>query len=153
MLEDVARVELSFQREDIAMHSAPIREEQRKRGPSSGAGLSRRQCISRTSVFQEAFKQGRPYVGKFMVMRLRKGEDACLCLGVIASKRTFRRAVDRSRAKRLLRESYRLNRCSLEEGQDIVLVARRAILGVKRQEVDKDLLVLAEKAGIFKKVK
>jgi ribonuclease P protein component len=142
---------LSFQREDKVMHSAPVSEEPRKRGLSSGTGLSRRQCISRSNIFQEAFKQGRPYVGKFIVMRLRKGEDAHLSLGVIASKRTFRRSVDRSRAKRLLRESYRLNRCKFDDGQDIVLVARRAILGVKRQEVDKDLLKVAEKSGIFRR--
>ena len=69
-------------------------------------------------------------------------------MGVIASRRTFRRAVDRARAKRLLRESFRLNRQRLRGTGRIVLVARRRILGVKRDAVDADLMRLARKAGL-----
>jgi len=83
-----------------------------------------------------------------MVMWVRNGRDANLRLGVIASRRSFRRAVDRARAKRLLREAYRLNRAKLRGKVDVILLARPAILGVKRQAVDKDLMVLARKAGL-----
>ena len=83
-----------------------------------------------------------------MVLWLRPGEDASLRLGVVASKRTFRRAVDRARAKRLLREAFRLNRHQLSGAYDIVLLARRRILEVKRFAVDRDLMILAERAGI-----
>jgi ribonuclease P protein component len=83
-----------------------------------------------------------------MVMFLRKGRDARLRLGVVASKRSFRRAVDRSRAKRLLREAYRLNRHRLTGDVDVVLLARSRIREAARSEVEKDLLRLAGKAGL-----
>ena len=86
-----------------------------------------------------------------MVMWLRSGEDASLCLGVVAGIRSFRRAVERSRARRLLREAYRLNRFRLRGLYDVVLVARRAIIDASRQTVEKELLMLAEKAGILKR--
>jgi ribonuclease P protein component len=86
-----------------------------------------------------------------MVMWLRVGEDSALRLGVVASKHVSRRAVDRARAKRLLREAYRLNRFRLCGKYDVVLVARRRILNVKLGEVVRELLDLAGKAGIMKK--
>jgi ribonuclease P protein component len=117
--------------------------------PYRNRRLSRKQRIVGSYIFREAFNTGRRYVGIFMVMWLRRGADAGLRLGVIASKRTFRRAVDRARAKRLLREAYRLNRFRFGGDFDVVLVARARIGGVKVQAVEKDLLVLAGKAGIL----
>lgn len=112
-------------------------------------GLPRYRRISNSEVFSQAFRAGRHYAGRYMVMWLRSGKDARLRLGVVASKRSFRKAADRSRAKRLLREAYRLNRFRLAGEVDVVLVARRRVQGVARQEVERDLLELAEKAGIM----
>ena len=70
-------------------------------------------------------------------------------VGVVASKRTFARAVDRNRAKRLLREAYRLSRGDLASGHDIVLVGRRRILDVSCSDVEEDLLKLAGKSGLL----
>jgi len=67
----------------------------------------------------------------------------------VAAKKTFRRAVDRSRAKRLLREAFRLNRWRLAGDVDVILVARSAILKVGRRAVEQDLLEAAARAGIF----
>lgn len=124
---------------------------QQKNDAKPDFGLSRSQRIAQRSVFQEAYDCGVNHVGKYMVMWLRSGEDSALRLGVVASKRTFRRAVDRARVKRLLREAYRLNRFRLCGKCDIVLVARRRMLNVKVDVVVRELLDLAERAGIMKK--
>ena len=78
-----------------------------------------------------------------MVVWFRYAPDAEGRLGVIASKRTFRRAVDRNRAKRLLREAYRLNRRRFSNKYDLVVVARRRILDVARKEVEREMCKLA----------
>jgi ribonuclease P protein component len=87
-----------------------------------------------------------------MVMWLRWADDASLRLGVVASRKSFRRAVARARAKRLLREAFRLNRYRLKPGCDVVLVARYTISDVKRQQVEEDLLAVARRAGILEAV-
>jgi ribonuclease P protein component len=68
-------------------------------------------------------------------------------VGVIASKRTFRRAVDRSRAKRMLREAFRMNRMLFNSQVDIVLVARHRILGAVFGDIERDLLEAARRLG------
>ena len=49
----------------------------------------------------------------FQFLPLADGESSTLQIGVSASKRNFKRAVDRNRIKRLLRETYRLQKKEL----------------------------------------
>lgn len=108
-------------------------------------GLSRDRTIALSAEFREAFDSGISLVGRFMVVWPRKADNAASRLGVIASKRTFAKAVNRNRAKRMIREAFRLNRGRLREGYDFVIVARRRILKATLEDIEKDLLRLAEK--------
>ena len=109
-----------------------------------------RDCrLVRGDAFREAFDQSDGRRTRTFVLWVRRAPDAARRLGVVASKRTFRHAVDRNRARRLLRESFRLHRHLLAEGVDLVLLARHRILDGKRAEVDRDLLVALRKEGLL----
>ena len=54
--------------------------------------------------------------------------------GLMATKRTFKFAVHRNRAKRLLRDWIRFNEQYLRPDMDYVFVTRRAILDATRDE-------------------
>ena len=113
--------------------------------PDQGLGRSRR--LTRTSLFQQTYAQGRRAIGRSMVLWLREGEGASLRLGVVASRKVGG-AVQRARAKRLMREAYRRNRHRFSGPFDVVLVARQAILETKWNEIVMELLALAERVGL-----
>ena len=80
---------------------------------------------------------------------LRVAPDAARRVGVVTSRRTLRTAVARNRARRLLRETFRLQRVHLRPDADVVLVARGRIADVRRPAVDDDFRAVCRKAGIW----
>lgn len=61
-------------------------------------------------------------------------------------------AVVRNRARRLLREAFRLHRNEFAQPVDLILVARASIVGKPFCDVEKDFLITLRKAGLFKQV-
>ena len=82
-----------------------------------------------------------------MVLWLRTGEDASLRLGVVTSKKVGP-AVDRARARRLLREVFRRHRSQLKGDYDVILIGRASILRATWTAIVDDLLDLTQKAGL-----
>ena len=72
-----------------------------------------------------------------------------LRLGVITSKK-IGNAVVRNRARRLLREAFRVHQHDFTAPVDLVLVARASIAGKPLSAVEKDFLTMLRKAGLLK---
>jgi ribonuclease P protein component len=70
-------------------------------------------------------------------------------LGVVTSKKIGGAPV-RSRARRLLRESFRLHQHEFAQPVEIVLVARNSIAGKKFADVEKDYLAALRRARLVK---
>jgi ribonuclease P protein component len=111
--------------------------------------LSKQQRLVRSALFTETFAQNRKWVGRTMVLWLRRGEGAALRLGVVTSRKVHLRANKRNRARRRLREAYRILRPFFSGETDVVLVGRRAILDADWSDILRELLQLASKSGIL----
>jgi ribonuclease P protein component len=70
-------------------------------------------------------------------------------LGVVTSRK-IGGAVRRARARRLLRESFRLHQHDFARPVELILVARNSIAGKKFAEVEKDFLTTLRRAGLLK---
>ena len=70
-------------------------------------------------------------------------------LGLVTGRRTGG-AVVRSRARRLLREAFRLHQHDLAAPVDLVLVARPSIAGRGLAEVERDFLTALRRARLLK---
>ncbi len=70
-------------------------------------------------------------------------------LGVVTSGK-IGNAVVRNRARRLMREAFRLHQKELTRPVDLVLVARHSINGKMFSGVEKDYLAALRRAGLIK---
>jgi ribonuclease P protein component len=70
-------------------------------------------------------------------------------LGVVTSKK-IGGAVERNRARRLLRESFRQHQHEFAQPVELILIARNSIAGKKFAEVEKDFLAALNRAKLLK---
>jgi ribonuclease P protein component len=75
--------------------------------------------------------------------------DSLSRIGVITS-RHIGNAVTRNRARRVLREIFRLHQHVMTQPLDLVLVARPSIVGKTFGEVQSDLLTILRRAGMIR---
>lgn len=100
--------------------------------------------------FAEIFEDSRSAVCAALVMRYRRSGGDRTRVGVIAAKKTFRLAVERSRARRLLREAFRLERPGLAVGYDLILLGRRQLLEMSCDQVRQALRGVCRRARLLK---
>ena len=89
------------------------------------------------------------YANGMLVLYARPNRLGVNRVGITTGKK-LGHAVVRNRARRRLREVYRLNEALFKPGYDIVVVARHKCVTADFQKLCKAYLSLAAKAGILK---
>ena len=98
--------------------------------------------------FRRVYQRGASAVGGGMVIYCRKNRLGRNRLGITASVK-IGNAVTRNRARRRLREIYRLQGDKLKKGYDIILVARGRTAAVSWQELNDGFFRLCRKLDLW----
>jgi ribonuclease P protein component len=110
-------------------------------------GLPKEARLAKRAEFLRVYEQGFRIEGRFMTVFVLPNDKGLQRVGVTATKKAIGKAHDRNRAKRLLRETFRLSYHELNAvptNYDWVLNARRSLLRVK---LEKPLAEFREIAG------
>jgi ribonuclease P protein component len=112
--------------------------------------------LRKPGEFRRVYEGGRRFDGRFMTVFIKPSAANEQRLGITASKKISTKAHDRNRAKRLLRETFRLSKAELnllETKFDWVLNARRSLLQVKLEKPLAEFRQILEKVKIFESQK
>ena len=116
--------------------------------PPVRLGLPRSSRIKQRRDFTRARAAGLRLVCGCLIANVApRPADSKSRLGVVTSRK-IGGAVQRSRARRLLRESFRLHQRELARPVDLVLIARPSIAGKAFAEVERDLLRAIKQAQL-----
>jgi ribonuclease P protein component len=109
-----------------------------------------RKNLRDTREFQHVYRNGKRYEGVFITAFVIENQELNHRLGITASKKALGKAVQRNRAKRLLRETFRTNDTLLREltkNYDWVLNAKAAVLSQKVHAPCDELKAIIEKVS------
>jgi ribonuclease P protein component len=117
---------------------------------SARLGFPRSSRIKHPADFARARVNGQRLVCGCLIANVAPRQPGLpIRLGVVTSKK-IGGAVERSRARRLLRESFRLHQRELARPVDLVLIARPSIAGLGLAEVERDFLRAIKQARLEK---
>jgi len=101
--------------------------------------------------FERAKAKGALYQGKKfgLVSFDRKDREPCR-VGFIVSTKISKRAVERNKTKRLLKSVFRNNLANIEDGKDILVLAKKSILEENSKSLAKEVQKTLKEARLLK---
>ena len=106
------------------------------------SGFDRRERIRRHADYQRIYKQGSHIHSRYSTLFIQPNALAIGRLGIAATKK-LGGAVQRNRAKRLIREVFRRNK--LAPGFDVIVIPKRELLDASLTVLEADYRHLLER--------
>ena len=107
------------------------------------------ETLKTNSDFRRAYARGKSYTNPALVMYVRKTRAGSCRIGITASKK-IGNAVQRNRARRVIREAFRQVNLPLKGNYDVVFVARTKTVHKKSTDIYNVMLPLLIEAGVVK---
>ena len=101
--------------------------------------------LSRQKDFDAAYRFGRSQASRFVILFYRKNGLDYSRISYLASRKVGN-SVCRNRARRLMKEAFRLSGMVISPGYDLILIARGTISDADMQSVKRSVTAVFKKA-------
>lgn len=106
------------------------------------------ETLKTNSDFRRAYARGKSYTNPALVLYVRKNRAGSSRIGITASKK-IGNAVQRNRARRVIREAFRQIKSPLKGHYDLVFVARTKTVFKKSTDIYEIMLPMLTNAGVI----
>ena len=113
--------------------------------------MKRRFRLTKSTDFQRVRRLGKSYAHPLIVLIVLANGETCTRWGVVAGK-SVGGAVERNRAKRMLREASRSVLSDVQEAWDLILIARQPLVNADFGDVQSALVQLLNRAHVMREV-
>ena len=112
--------------------------------------MLKKNVLRRKNDFSNIYKKGKSVGDRYVVVFYRPNHLTYSRKAFLASKKVGN-SVKRNRARRLMKESYRLSDLKIPEGYDLIFLARSTIINATCADVKKSLESAIRRTGVIKK--
>ena len=113
--------------------------------------FTKRERLTKNKEFRSVFREGKSFSNQNLVVYIYPRspiEDRQVRLGLVVSRK-LGEAVKRNKLKRRLREFFRLHKCLLKPGLDIIFLPRKEAINCNYQELEKSVFSIFKQARLF----
>ena len=111
--------------------------------------MGKNERIKKNSQFRFIYSRGKSYSNDKLVLYIFRNKKNINRIGLSVSKKVGKSVV-RNRIKRLIKESYRLNKNMYKTGYDLIFIARGKSKDAKFTDIEKSVIYLMKKGGLLK---
>jgi ribonuclease P protein component len=104
--------------------------------------------LNKNYEFMRAYKKGKFYVGKYIILYAIKNNCKLNRLGITVNKK-IGKSVKRNRVKRLIKESYRFYENFIKNDFDLVFVARNQEVIPRYLDIIREMKFLLKKLDVY----
>ena len=114
--------------------------------------LPKQNRLKKDGDFEKVFQKGRGFKKGLFYVKIVSNDFSESRFGIIVSKKSFKKAVARNKAKRAIREFLKREAGKMKKGVDCaIVVLENGRDGEKKDIVISDLKKALEKAGLYEK--
>lgn len=110
--------------------------------------MAKVETIKKNNDFQAVFSSGQVFGNKHFVLHYVRNHKKMNRIGVIVSKKVSKKAVDRNRIRRQVKEIFRKNNGKLKQGYDLIVIAKTSCIDTDFNIMESSFMHLFYKKGL-----
>lgn len=112
--------------------------------------FSKKNRLKKRDEFNLTFKKGKTFKNRFLKVKVKKVKNEEKKIGFVAPVKIFKKAVERNKVKRMLREAFKPFLEKIPEGNYIILIAKKGIEKKELEEIEREINKILIQANILK---